>query len=370
MGNRRQDGGRNYRPPKLTYLVPRDTANMLQSGDISQRCTNLGLILARYIPQEVIENSDVPGERFLKWRHHWLDKITERFRLDTKGDWQGVADAYLQRWLATTENSQSFEGVLQDRMVIGLGSGTVLETGFTLHHVTGLPFVPGSALKGLARAYALFSIAADLGVPVLDGDALNDYLKAIERKKTPPPTPLMLLEDVLDLDHPDEVKSGEQEELAQSIQKLLDELNHHPQMTHTLTMGQINAHEAAQHFRRAFGSQTAAGCCVFHEAVMSKPPAYRLFDVDVMTPHYPDYYSDPKKKTPPSDDQSPIPLEFLTVAADTRFVFAVGLRAACLHKKEAVEARKQAVKWLRRGLSEFGIGSKTHSGYGLFTISK
>ncbi|MGQ9523230.1 MAG: type III-B CRISPR module RAMP protein Cmr6 [Armatimonadota bacterium] len=40
------------------------------------------------------------------------------------------------------------------RLIVGLGGESVLETGLTLHHTYGMPFIPGSALKGLARHYA------------------------------------------------------------------------------------------------------------------------------------------------------------------------------------------------------------------------
>jgi CRISPR-associated protein Cmr6 len=39
------------------------------------------------------------------------------------------------------------------RVIIGLGSANVLEVGIRLHHTYGLPFIPGSALKGLASHY-------------------------------------------------------------------------------------------------------------------------------------------------------------------------------------------------------------------------
>ena len=39
------------------------------------------------------------------------------------------------------------------RMIVGLGSENVLETGIRLHHTYGVPFIPGSALKGLASHY-------------------------------------------------------------------------------------------------------------------------------------------------------------------------------------------------------------------------
>lgn len=41
----------------------------------------------------------------------------------------------------------------EPRLVIGLGSHTVLETGLTLHHTYGSPLLPGAALKGLAAHY-------------------------------------------------------------------------------------------------------------------------------------------------------------------------------------------------------------------------
>jgi CRISPR-associated protein Cmr6 len=39
-------------------------------------------------------------------------------------------------------------------MAIGLGDETVLETSVKLHRTYGIPYIPGSALKGLAASYA------------------------------------------------------------------------------------------------------------------------------------------------------------------------------------------------------------------------
>lgn len=49
----------------------------------------------------------------------------------------------------TTANDFSTEG----RLIVGLGTENVLETGIRLHHTYGLPIIPGSALKGLAAHY-------------------------------------------------------------------------------------------------------------------------------------------------------------------------------------------------------------------------
>ena len=44
--------------------------------------------------------------------------------------------------------------ISDDRLAIGLGNASPLEVGLTLHHTYGVPFIPGSALKGLAAGYA------------------------------------------------------------------------------------------------------------------------------------------------------------------------------------------------------------------------
>lgn len=46
------------------------------------------------------------------------------------------------------------EATAVGRMVVGLGSESVLETSLALHHTYGVPYIPGSALKGLAAAAA------------------------------------------------------------------------------------------------------------------------------------------------------------------------------------------------------------------------
>ena len=39
-------------------------------------------------------------------------------------------------------------------MLVGVGEESTIETGITIHRTYGLPYIPGSSLKGLASAYA------------------------------------------------------------------------------------------------------------------------------------------------------------------------------------------------------------------------
>jgi CRISPR-associated protein Cmr6 len=41
------------------------------------------------------------------------------------------------------------------RMVVGLGNVSVNETSMTLHHIYGIPYIPGSAIKGVVRSHII-----------------------------------------------------------------------------------------------------------------------------------------------------------------------------------------------------------------------
>ncbi|NWF75600.1 MAG: type III-B CRISPR module RAMP protein Cmr6 [Nitrospirae bacterium] len=53
---------------------------------------------------------------------------------------------------------ESFDATTDSRLIIGLGGTSVIETGMTLHPLYGFPYLPGSGLKGLTRAYAEIAI--------------------------------------------------------------------------------------------------------------------------------------------------------------------------------------------------------------------
>lgn len=54
----------------------------------------------------------------------------------------------------TNEQTTLGEAKVEGRLAIGLGDESVLETSITLHHTYGVPYLRGSALKGLAAAFA------------------------------------------------------------------------------------------------------------------------------------------------------------------------------------------------------------------------
>jgi CRISPR-associated protein Cmr6 len=63
---------------------------------------------------------------------------------------------YFDRWQAALSNDWTTlaKAKVEGRLAIGLGDDGVLETSITLHHTYGAPYIRGSALKGLAAAFA------------------------------------------------------------------------------------------------------------------------------------------------------------------------------------------------------------------------
>ncbi|MCI5161860.1 MAG: type III-B CRISPR module RAMP protein Cmr6 [Candidatus Electrothrix sp. AX5] len=98
-----------------------------------------------------------------------------------------VSDIYkaaYKRWLSETTDKESFAhwfGKLDGtRLFIGLGMDHVLEAQVCRHPIYGMPYIPGSALKGLARAKAekyiqqkQYGITKDV-VEILFGTSTDD----------------------------------------------------------------------------------------------------------------------------------------------------------------------------------------------------
>jgi CRISPR-associated protein Cmr6 len=66
-----------------------------------------------------------------------------------------VYEQFFWRWKQTLKDSGAQMQTLKvdGRMIVGLGAESVLETSITLHKTYGVPYIPGSALKGLVAFY-------------------------------------------------------------------------------------------------------------------------------------------------------------------------------------------------------------------------
>lgn len=233
----------------------------------------------------------------------WFDKFCDRWTAGDDG-WELSAGSGKLEWIRTVANGEAvgssrqieecshrlarlvrahggrfavFE--MESRFVTGLGRSHPVENGFAWHPALGTPFLPGSSVKGLVRAWA-----------ELEAEPRPDRTR-IERMFGP---------------------------------------------------------------GRGSESTRGVGALCFLDAV---PVAPVRLDADVMTPHYADWTPD----DPPGDWRSPIPIPFLTTAADTRCLFGViPSRAAAQGDLDAVFG------WLETALKWAGAGGKTAVGYGRF----
>ncbi len=265
------------------YYLPAVTSALL--NDHITRCKNLSLILDKYPTQAVISETKNKGP--------WLQALVYENHIDS-----ALTQAAYSRWYAMMSALEAtrFNTNLAWRMVVGLGGEGVLETDITLHHLYGIPVIPGSALKGLTRAFV--------------SEEYTEYYISEE----PPRASKNIKED-------------------------------HPEI------------------KRIFGTQTVAGTVCFFDAM----PLYgqAQFVVDIMNPHYPDYYNSLKssKPTPPTNDQPPNPITYLTVT-NTTYTFALAPRNPNDGKHKADV--KLVKDWLLEALQKYGVGGKTSAGYGYF----
>jgi CRISPR-associated protein Cmr6 len=99
----------------------------------------------------------------------WLDKYLKEQSAEGGGSTKTghfkeaaekrISDAYqvsFTRWQQSLEQAGAVirQAQAQGRLAIGLSGESVLETSITLHRTYGVPYIPGSALKGLAAHYA------------------------------------------------------------------------------------------------------------------------------------------------------------------------------------------------------------------------
>jgi CRISPR-associated protein Cmr6 len=118
--------------------------------DISITCTShAGLWLDKFIPTQPHKDKDKDKDGAENTKRDHIAKVSEIV----------ISNCYkkfYKCWEATLRDigARMRTATVQGRMVVGLGAESVLETSVALHHTYGVPVIPGSALKGLAAAYA------------------------------------------------------------------------------------------------------------------------------------------------------------------------------------------------------------------------
>lgn len=106
-----------------------------------QPSTHAGLWLDKYLSSTA--KDDTEAKRAL---------VEEVAGLRRPGDYPAYLERYRQALRAL--GAEVREGETLGRLVVGLGGESVLETHLTLHRTYGVPYIPGSAIKGLLSRFA------------------------------------------------------------------------------------------------------------------------------------------------------------------------------------------------------------------------
>jgi CRISPR-associated protein Cmr6 len=326
-------------PPSSILPLPREVRQVADNGN---RCDNIGLWLDRFLTVNP-QNWEITQEA--KRRHHlteligrpeWRSQMQEKLNA-LQNRHEAMLKWYKQRDFAM----RHIEAKPVWRFVVGLGAAHVLETGITLHRLFGLPIIPGSALKGAARTWALLKLAEELGVPILSPT------EAAAKSQTP----LEKFEAVI-------LSQESEREQAALLSQLLQDSTI-PDEAPIRNLSPQELREKCQPFFEVFGSTERAGSVIFFDAIPLKVPKFQL---DIMNPHYPNYYRKPEKN-PPADWESPNPVFFLTVT-ETPYRFAIAARS-----EQGNRLLDLAEKWLKGALADLGIGAKTSADYGFWDVS-
>jgi CRISPR-associated protein Cmr6 len=137
-----------------TYPLPEDTRDILEK--VTGEPQNYGLRIDRLLlcNKETWEPTKRSKERFIPSKNGkkvltFTDDVASILRA-CKARLEAILGAYRNAgWEVRPVTLRA-----ASRVVVGLGAESVLETSIRLHRLYGFPIIPGSALKGLARAYA------------------------------------------------------------------------------------------------------------------------------------------------------------------------------------------------------------------------
>ncbi|WP_127958219.1 type III-B CRISPR module RAMP protein Cmr6 [Serratia microhaemolytica] len=117
---------------------------------------NPGLLLQKGLPEVEDNNSKNSDAKSANNKTEYLNKLVE---ITAFPEYQHA----FNRWFDITSDANRFQQAvmtLENRLLIALSGNGALETGCSLSHNYGMPYIPGSSVKGVARAWASQHLAA------------------------------------------------------------------------------------------------------------------------------------------------------------------------------------------------------------------
>ena len=289
------------------------------------KCENVSLALQKFVKKDIIKNTRMKSEFLASITK--IPKIVLNFSERVENQRKNL-EKYGYENIFKSESKHCLKLKTSSRLVVGLGSGHVLETSLTLHHIFGIPYIPGSALKGVVRMVSFWKIA---------------------------------------------------EKLSEKTDKKIEELQ---KQLYDIQISSSDDEDIVKH-KLLFGTQDFKGFLIFLDAYPEIQNNQDIFELDVMTPHYSGYYT---KGQAPGDWENPNPIVFLTVKRGIDFCFNVlfdKFRAEEILKDKDFPMKVKNIieewlaynssnlsglvkNWIEAALKYYGVGAKTRLGYGIF----
>ena len=276
----------------------------------------------------------------------------------------------LQRMPADVRYAQ-----LQSRLLVNMAGGVMENAGLCLDRF-GLPYIPGSAVKGCARRAALAAMHEWCETGQKPGATEQDNDNLFKPACADFATPAAMLTAIArvfgwgeqDWKTRDDFRNDD--EWAKKRSDFAWACADRWETTRAETLGLPGSAPASG--VRAPRVKDFAGSVSFLPAYPVDLPANAQvgdlpvaplgkLELDVVTCHHRDYYANIDPQAVARDVEEPVPVVFPAVAAGHVFAFAiVRLRGG------EIGLVGHARAWLACGLSTFGLGAKTNAGYGWF----
>lgn len=262
-------------------------------------------LAATWFAPSALAPTGLESDRDGEYKKRAIDAIVSAAELkEYPGHWQQLI-AQLP-----ADNCRKIDATLQTRLLVNL-SGSILENaGISLEYCCGVPVIPGSAVKGAARRYAI---------------ALMQESDEARKEE--------LLDLFINIFGCAEVDFEKGSDLALAIDAgLLTE------------MGEL------------YGKRRGQVC--FLQAV---PKEGVQLCADVLTPHHKAYMEGKIEEA--TDDEEPSPSYFPAVEPGKKAIYSF-----VLYAPGHPELLDTAEEWLSKAIALFGIGAKGAAGYGYFSV--
>lgn len=365
----------------MPTLMPKDTAEVL--GPNAAECDSRSLLLDRFCDPAAKEDQ----------------RKVVFTRAFAKPAYRAKATAWA-RWLASLSHpsltTTDLHAQLQSRLMVNMAGGVMENAGLCLDRF-GLPYIPGSAVKGCARRTALGALRewCETGSQPTEPD--NVFTAAC----APFATPAEMLAAIARVFGWCEQDWSERSDQSDFFWACADQ---HREIRKAV------ADDLAAHFHWPIEDRhrdtpwkslpNFAGSVAFLPAYpvdIGKPgkveglplpvPELGKLELDVVTCHHRNYYNEPVEPKGVShsdprwqrwkqehdrwerewgtapDTEEPNPVVFPAVAPGHVFTFALAKLRNCSDSD-----LQSARTWLAVGLQTFGLGAKTNTGYGWFVI--